>query len=358
MLKRKICFLWAVFFLFMAAAGCGRGGDTTVVITTGFKKNEVFRIENSSCSLSEIMVYLTNTQNQYENVYGSRIWETQLDGVSLEENVKDTVLARIAQVKTMNLLAEKYAITLNDREQNLVTAAAAEYFGSLNDTEKEALGVEEKDIEKMYTQYALAEKVYSHIIKDINPEISDDDARIILVEKILIKTYTTDGAGNRVPYSTKAKAEAFEKAQRILAMVNEGEYEFESLAAMYSEDKEITCSFAKGEKEAAFEEAAFNLGNGQVSSIVESDSGYYIIKCLNTFNQEQTDANKLKIMETRKQEVFGQEYDAFVETLTRNLNTKLWDNVTLLHDEAVTTNTFFSVFSKYFEGYEYADSTL
>ncbi len=352
MLKRRLSFLLVLLLVFVAAAGCGRGGNTTVVLTTGFSKNEVFRIENSSCSLSEIMVYLTNTQNQYESVYGSRIWETQLNGVSLEENVKDTVLARIARIKTMNLLAEKNNVTLSEEEKNLVTAAATEYFGSLNDTEKEVLNVEMKDIEKMYSEYALAEKVYRHIISGINPEISDDEARIILVQQIMIKTYTTDGAGIKVPYSTKAKAEAFEKAQQILTLAKDGEHDFETLAAQYSEDNEITYSFGKGEMDPSFEEAAFNLGTGEISSIVESEYGYHIIKCLNTFNQEQTDANKLKIMEERKQEVFGQEYDAFVETLTRNLNTKLWDKVSLIHDDNVTTNTFFSVYLNYFEEYE------
>ena len=33
-------------------------------------------------------------------------------------------------------------------------------------------------------------QVYEYIIKDINPEISDDEARTITVDYILIKTYT------------------------------------------------------------------------------------------------------------------------------------------------------------------------
>ena len=34
--------------------------------------------------------------------------------------------------------------------------------------------VKEEDIENLYLEYALADKVYRYIIKDINPEISDD----------------------------------------------------------------------------------------------------------------------------------------------------------------------------------------
>ena len=52
----------AVFF-----TGCGLPieGNTKVVLTTGFEKDEIFRIEGISCRVPEIMVYLTNSENQY-----------------------------------------------------------------------------------------------------------------------------------------------------------------------------------------------------------------------------------------------------------------------------------------------------
>ena len=86
---------------------CGGDDGTKVVFTTGLGKNEVFRIGDESCSKAEIMIYLTTTQNQYANVYGTEIWNTSLNGVTLEDNVKETVLARIAQIKTMYLLAKE-----------------------------------------------------------------------------------------------------------------------------------------------------------------------------------------------------------------------------------------------------------
>lgn len=37
--------------------------DTKIVLTTGFEKDEVFRIEKTSCRLPEVMLYLTNMQS-------------------------------------------------------------------------------------------------------------------------------------------------------------------------------------------------------------------------------------------------------------------------------------------------------
>lgn len=338
----------AVLICLLGGCGKGDGNGTKVVFHTGFGKNEIFRIEGSSCTLPEIMVYLTNTQNQYENIYGRQIWDTDLNGVTLEENVKDTVLARMAQIKTMNLLAKDRDITLTEDEKALVKRVAEEYYGTLNETEISLMDLKQDIVEQLYGEYALAEKVYSNIIKDINPEISDDEARTITVQHILIKTYTLDGTGKRVEYTDNARSAAYQKAAEILALAADGSHDFESLIAQYSEDPAATYSFGKGEMDAAFEEAAFNLGTNEISGIVESQFGYHIIKCLNTFDREETDNNKLKIVEQRKKEVFGQEYDVFVEGLTRKLNESLWDSITFIHDGNVTTSDFFDVYNRFF----------
>lgn len=327
---------------------CGGKDGTRVVFTTGFAKDEVFRIEDESCKTDELMVYLTTIQNQYEGVYGAEIWNTALDGVTLEENVKETVLARIAQVKTMYLLAQEKGVKLSQEEESAVKQASEEYFATLNDTEIEQMGVTLGTVEKLYMQYALADKVYEFIIQDINPEISDDEARTITVQHILLRTYTMDGAGKKVIYSDTAKQAVYDKACEIREMAASGESDFTELASRYSEDTNITYSFGKGEMDESFAEAAFLLETNEISPVVESESGFHIIKCINTFNREETDANKLQIVEQRRREVFGQEYDAFVETLARNLNQKLWEDLELIHDENVTTDNFFEVYEKYF----------
>ncbi len=344
--KRKAgILLFMLIVCLFALVSCGKA---KVIFTTGFGKDEVFKIGGITCTLPEMMVYLTNTQNQYEEVYGEEIWNVSLEGVTLEENVKDMVLAKAVQIKTMYLLADSKGVALTEAEQEKVRQAAEEYFRSLSDAEIELMDVDSDIIVQMYTEYALADKVYRYIIQDINPEISDDEARTITVQHILLKTYTTDGEGNRIPYTDEMKKSVYQKACEIREMAVAEGANFSDLASRYSEDPTITYSFGKGEMDAAFEEAAFSLATDEISQVVESESGYHIIKCLNTFDREQTDANKLDIVEERRREVFGQEYDVFVEKLSRSLNEKLWDQVGFLHDENVKTASFFDVYDKYF----------
>lgn len=351
-LKRTLATaLTALCIIGMTACGNGESG-TKVVFTTGFGKDEVFRIEDAICKKSELMVYLVNTQNRYEEVYGDEVWKISQGEVTLEENVKETVLARIAQIKTMCLLAEEKGVELEEQEEEKARRATEEYYASLSRTEIQLLGVDQELIENMYRDYALAEKVYQYIIQDVNPEISDDEARTITVQHIFLRTWNWDEAGNKVPYSEAAKKTVLEEIGNIREMAVKGEYDFAELASKYSDDSNITYSFGKGDVEEAYETLAFQLETDEISKVLETDSGYYIIKCINTFNREETDANKLKIMEQRKQEVFDREYDDFVNNLANKLNEEVWEQVELLSDDEVDTSDFFEVYDKYFSGIE------
>ena len=248
----------------------------------------------------------------------------------------------------MNLLAQRHGVQLDEEELALTEEAADTYYSSLNQTEREVMQVDRKVIAQLYAEFALANKVYEYIIKDINPEISDDEARTITVQHILIRTYVQDGTGKKIEFSDKDKKEAYERAKEILALAREEGADFEELVLNYSEGDKGNYSFGKGETDPAFEEAAFNLGKGEISDIIETRYGYHIIKCINTFNREETDANKIKIVEKRKEEVFGQEYDAFVSTLTRTINQSLWDSISFSVNEEVTTCDFFDIYNQYF----------
>ena len=81
---------------------------------------------------------------------------------------------------------------------------------------------------------------------------------------------------------------------------------------------------------------------------METSEGFYLLKCISTLDREQTDANKIAIVEKRQQEAFETQYNEFVGTLVRNLNDQLWDEVSLLHDERVNTSDFFDVYNETF----------
>ena len=328
---------------------CGKEEeDITTALFSGFAKNELFRVGNASCTVPEYMVYLTNTQNQYEHVYGSEIWDMALGEITLEENVKDTVLAKIAQIKTMGLMAENKSIVLSDEQEGKVQAAAAEYFNSLSENEVTALAVTQEVIAGLYREYALADMVYQQIVDSVDPEISDDEARTITVDQIYMKTYTIDSQGTRIEFSETMRTEIEEDMHDIHEFATVDGRDFTELANKYNEADSVRWSFRKGEVDAAVETAGFKLATDQISEVIETADGYYLLKCISTYDKEQTDVNKQLIIKQRKNEAFGEEYDAFVESLSKKINEKLWQDITLLQDETIDTDDFFEIYKKYF----------
>ncbi len=317
------------------------------MLTSEFDEGEVLRIDTEKCMVPELMVYMNSSAGSYEKAFGDGIWERNLDGVTLGNELKDTTLARIAQVKSMNLLAADWGVNLDTTEQAEVKKAAEKYMDGISDTEKTKLGINGEMIENMYTEYAIADKLYHQITRNVNPEISDDEARTITVKCLLIRNCSVDGDGNVTPYSDEEKKQAEAKAQEVLERAKEGA-DFDSLVDEYNEDSVSTYTFGKGTMPESFEKAAFNLDTDQISDVVETDYGYHIIKCISTFNEEETDANKERIVKVRKSEAFNRVYNDFAKSIHVMLNRPLWDQIKLDPDMEVSEKGFFEVYDEVF----------
>jgi len=321
----------------------------TVVLTAGFAKDEVFRIENEVCYLPEALVYLTNIKNSYVAVYGPDILTVNSNGVALSDSIKDNALADISQIKAMNIEAKKLNMSLDDDEISKVVEAKNDYYASLSSTEIEYLGITEESLYQMYYEYALACKYYNELIKDINPEISDDEARTITVQHIFLKTYSISDDGTRVDFTPSEKEQVRTRAGMIRNQAVDGEHDFEELVYEYTEGSTDEYSFSLEEAEPTFGTAAFNLGKNEISPVIESQYGFHIIKCVSTFNLDETAANKLRITEEKKEEVFGREFEAKVENFITEMNDELWNSISLTYDEDVNTQSFFEIYHKYFD---------
>lgn len=332
--------------LLNVATGCTIGKNTRVVFTTGFDKNELFTIGKSSGTSEELNVYMFNTMNHYVAIYGEDILYKRMNGTTLQQNIRDMSLARLVKIKIMNLLAKEYEVFLEPEEQAAAAEAAEAYYGSLAEEEIDVLKVNVALLTRMYQEYAIAEKVYDSIVADITPEISDDEARIITVSQIFFKTYYYDAKGAKQRYGTNARIDIHKRALGVQDRLLAGE-SFELLATEYNEAAETTVILGKGVADPEYEAAAFALGNGEMSDLIETADGYVLIKCLNAYDREKTDANKATILDEHKRKGFDAIYEKFADGLDREMNDSLWDKVTLTYHKSVTTQSFLDYYNEY-----------
>lgn len=321
-LRAAVCVLCMSLLL----GGC-RIGNREIVVSGTLTDKQVFKINKTACGLKEARVYLTNYQNIYGTAYGIDLWKHDFGENSLEKYVKDITLEKLAYVVTMDLLAESQGVALTEEEMAQAGEAAKEYYASLSQEEIGYLGVTESDILEYYSHYALARKLYQSLTSSVNEEVSDDEARVIEMMQIFVR----DGT----------------KASEVAAKLENGD-DFASVANNYNQLSAIQVTVSRDELPEEVEQVAFQLDDGETSGKIETDGGYYFVKCLNKYNEELTEANKSNIVEKREKEAFDDVYSTYVSGLSSDLNQELWENLELDTSGTISTDSFFEVFEKYF----------
>ncbi len=326
-IRRGAAALLAAIVLAGSLTGCGTLSNTKIVLTTGLTGDQLFKVGKSVCTLPEAMIYVMDYKQQYENAYGVEMWEHDFGGVTLEEYVKDTIVAQLASIKAVTLLAKENNVTLSDAEKEKISRAAEEYYSALTDEQKKYMKVEKSDVEDLYTAHVLSKKVYTEITKDVNTEVSDDEARIITIQQI--------------------RLDSLDNAESVKARLDEGK-DFGTVAAAYNRDSQTTVTLGRGEKEAAYEEAAFSLENDQISDVIETTDGYYILKCVNNFDRDATEANKITMVEKRRDEEFTEAYETLMADTPSEFNRHKWSKVHFADYSGEAAPNFMTIYTKYF----------
>ena len=291
--------------------GCQVTGSE-VVVNADSTDNEVFKIKDEVCTVSEARVVLTNYQNMYDRTYGINLWEHGFKDRELETYVKDLTISRLAQIMAMDYLAQDNGIVLEEEEQAKIKEAAEEYFESLNDAEKEYMQVKQSDIETLYNRYGLANKLYTHLTQGVNDEVSDEEARVMEAQQIFVSDE--------------------ESAEEVEQQLKEGG-DFLTVANRYNEASETEVFFSKNGVAQEVAEVVFSLENEEVSEKIKSQDGYYFVKCINHYDQELTDDNKSVILEERRKEAFDDVYQGFLVDLPSEINDRVWEEVKVERSE-------------------------
>ena len=184
--QKKIKLAAIVLVSALLLGGC-RIGNVEVVLLKPIYHNQVFKIGKEVCKKKEAKVYLANYMNIYGNAYGIRLWDEKSRTEDLEQYVKDMTISQLSQVKCMNGIAHQHEIELTKEEEKKAAEAAAKYFKSLSKKERRYMGIDESDIKNMYQEYWIAMKAYRSLMKGVDEEVSDDEARVIEAMQIFVE---------------------------------------------------------------------------------------------------------------------------------------------------------------------------
>lgn len=306
---------------------CDIKSDSPIVgKLVGLKSDEIFKVGELICTTPEYMLVLMNTQNQYKNDLGQTVdWNIKVqENTTLKDFLMKKVKDEISLKYTLAEMAKTNNVSLTEEEIAEIAKASNEYFSAMSSEEKDYTGAEAEDVQNLYSNYYLAEKVYSKLTENVAEKISDEEARVIKIQYIRMNT-------------SKNKADEIKSTLKsVVDLVNGGYQQFSGQAKQYSEDSSIEKVLKKNEiSDKKYEIEAFKLNDKEISNIIQEGNDYYLVYCAEGYLKKETESNKQKIISQAKKEYFDKKYSTFLESVETDFNNRAWKKLDLSNDNNV-----------------------
>jgi len=282
---------------------------------------------------AETMVIVTTERLRYEEVYTENVWTAAVDnrGTTFETALLSQIHDFLRELKLMSAMAAEENIALSSMEKEKVREAAKAYMDALGGSLAAEFDLSERNMEAFYTDYLTAEKLVEQIVGGMNLEVSDSEAKVITVMELELSDRET--------------------AEAAFSRLNEEGADFTSIAKEYLGDREMKKQIYYGLKGQEYETAAFSLSEGEISSVVEDSGKYYILKCVDDYNEQATRLHKEQMMREKKNEAFYSSYQAYKEENPLTGEDGVWKELSITGSPK-TTADFFDIYERTFESAE------
>ena len=322
----------------VSVTGCSGSIDTDAVVAT---------VGDEEITLGVANFYARLTQGEYETYYASMMgmtaedmWAQEYDeDTTFEEQIKDSVMESLEDMYVLSQHAADYDIALTEEEESAISDAAEQFEADNTDAAKEAVSGYKKDIEKVLELVTIQNKMDSAMKEGVDEEVSDEEAAQKSMQYVLFSYTTTDDSGNSTELTDEEKEELKTTAQSLADRTAAGE-EFATVAEELGAEAQTTTfdseSTSPNEDLIAAADALQN--EGDVTELVETDSGIYVAELTSLLDREATDAEKESIVEQRRQDQYDSLLEEWKDAIEIEVNDRVWNKVDFI-DQGVTIVT-------------------
>lgn len=337
MLKRSLSAFFILVMLLIS--GCGN-----VKLTTGLTRNQFARIDGTTVSMDMAKLMLGEYKYSYEQLFDEQVWQKTVNDMTTEDYIKNTVKDNIENIILAHNLSASLNIELTDDEKERIRMASEEYVETLND--RGVSDINEDAVREFYQRLLVAEKGFYGITESVDTRVSTDEARVISVQYMFFSTVCYDDEHNVVSVPEIEKQAKRNLANRVHDKLQD-DADFIALAKEYSDDVKNYTQFGRGEYVSEFEEAAFNMDSGEISEVIETDYGYYIIKCINYNVESNFEEQSEKVVLARRKDIYIGQYIEYADSRPVEYNSKFWDDVDM-KELPKGSGKLYEIYKKYF----------
>ena len=123
---------------------------------------------------------------------------------------------------------------------------------------------------------------------------------------------------------------------------------FAYFAKTRSLENEINMTIKRGDENSTKFPELFYLSSGEVSSVLQNKNKYYLFKCINDYDADETEDRRLEILRTMKNDEFESNFAKYEGKYSIKSNSSYWREVDLSDGDRCSINVFEEVYYKYF----------
>lgn len=294
------------------------------------------------------------TEAMYANFFGGNtgnIWDTETDTETGETYGDQAVNDSLEQVELMYILKAKaadYNVEVTDEDQEAIAEAAAQFMEDNSEETIEALAVTEDQVKTFLELQTYQKRMYNAIIADVDTEVSDEESQQSGFTYVKI---STDAGEDEEELTEDELAEKKEQAQEILdAMKEDPEADMDEVASGIDDTlSALEGTFTYYENEEEDEETSSStypdevlevlrgLEDGEMcDEVIETDSGYYVVRMDQVYDEEATESEKESIISNRESTLYSETTEQWLDEADIQVDDKVLAALTITDSHTFT----------------------
>lgn len=329
--------LTAITVAGVTLSGCGTGINESATFAT---------LDGNPITMGVANVMAKYQQATYDSFYmsmfGENMWQNDLygNGNTLEVDVKNEVAEDIEEAYLLEQHMEEYGVTITEEDMQAMDKAAEQFLADNSEKAVKQMGASNKEnVIEMLRLKTIVSKMHDRIIKDADTNVSDEEAA---QRGFSYVKFATDGhyeGDTMVEYTEDEKA-AMKATAESIAEADDFDAAVEAAGQTVSTGSYGSAEDEDSNYDTEVLEAADKLKEGQVSGVVETETGYYVIRLDKEFDEEATNEKKEELISQKQEDYYTDIVDGWKDKAEWEINEKEWAKVTFTdHFTAVAEDT-------------------
>lgn len=324
MRKKLVLLLLTITMAATTLLGCAKTSESTTVAEVG----------NHKITADIANFYLRYNQAQYETYYksllGDNMWDTEVsEGTTYADTVKEQVLSNLELMYVLEDHMKDYKVELTKENEKEIEEATKAFLKENDEKTNQNISASESSVKEILKLLTIQSKMREAIIADADTKVSDEEANQKSMDYVMFSYTSTDDQGKQTKLSDEEVAALKEKAKAF----REGALSAEDFKA-YATEQGVEPQQATFDKEAttpneALVKAADALGEGEVTEVVETDTGSFVAKVTSLHDEEATNKKKEEIVSERQSALYKEVTEAWKKDTKIKVNKKAWNKINI-----------------------------